>query len=274
MNHNASSVESLILGSSQSEAGINPHLINNAFNLAMPNGMLEYDDYLLRKYSSHYNQLKRVFLEISYYNLFAQEFEEQPKSRYRAMNYRIYMNYPKHPYSPVYNLESYDLNYLRFHIENGLKYLIKGTPLVDTCDSLGWVGMTSCIEKENYDLFLSDMEKTIKAINCKDLGLATKNIKHLNNMLSYCSQHNITPYIIIMPMTKALIKKLNSNQLYILKEQANSYREQGITILDYLESPLFEKEDFANSNHLNCKGANKLTKELIKTLDLPSVSKE
>ena len=66
---NSDSIETLILGTSQSEIGINPHIIGNAFNLALTNGTLEYDSYLLKKYASQYKKLKNVIIELSHYNL-------------------------------------------------------------------------------------------------------------------------------------------------------------------------------------------------------------
>ena len=267
METNADMLETLILGSSQIEMGISPKILgNNTFNLAMPNGLLEYDYYLLEKYSSKYKKLKSVIIELSCYNVFALRFEDRPNDKYRALYYRIYMDYPVHRYSPSYNFEFSNFDFFRYRLASAVEYLLFNKPLPDECDSLGWVTGNKRFDTESYASQISDVKKTLEGIKCKDYDMVAYNCHYLDQIIHFCRKHDIEPIIVILPMSKNIVNLLDNKQLSTFYKTINNYRRQGITTLNYLKDSIFSLSDYINSNHLNRNGAVKFTNIIKKDI--------
>ena len=269
MDKNADKLDTLILGSSQSEMGVSPKMLgNNTFNLAMPNGLLEYDYYILEKYSPKYKRLKCVIIELSCYNVFAQKFEDRPHDKYRALFYRIYMDYPVHKYSPYYNFEFSNLDFFRYRLACATESFLFNKPMPDECDSLGWVTGDKRFDKESYASQVSEIQKTLEGIKCIDYNMVAYNCHYTDLIIRFCTEHNIEPIIVILPMSNNIVSLIDNKQLSTFNNIINTYRTHGITTLNYLNDSRFSLSDFINSNHLNRNGAVKLTSILKKEISL------
>lgn len=267
MNKNASNIELIVLGTSQSEMGIIPNLISTkGFNLAMPHGTFEYDKYLLYKYSNKYKKLKHVIIELSYYNLLARQFEDNPESRFRAIYYTIYMDYPKHKWSPYYNFEFAHLDFFRSHIQNGISSIIYRRPFPDECDSLGCVILDGCLAITNHNKYLEEITDVTKSFNYgNDLTIKT-NLQHLDEILLFCKKNNIKSSIVILPLPKDFNEQMSTEKVNLLKNIAKQYHDKGFQILNYMENDFFCTKDFQNANHLNRIGAIKFSTLLKKDI--------
>lgn len=267
MNKNASNIELIVLGTSQSEMGIIPNIISTkGFNLAMPHGTFEYDKYLLYKYSNKYQNLKHVIIELSYYNLFARQFEDNPDSRFRTIYYTIYMDYPKHKWSPYYNFEFSHLDFYRSHIQNGVSAIMNNLPFPDECDSIGCVIQDGCLAKKDYDKFLEEISDVTNSFNYGSDLTIKKNLQYFDDILSFCYKNHVEPTIVILPLPKEFNEQMSYAKIDRLKKTVKLYRDKGFNIINYMESDLFHIDDFLNANHLNRTGAIKLSNLLKQEL--------
>ncbi len=270
----AQDVETLILGTSQSEMGLPPQILGeNCFNLAMPNGLFEYDLFLLQKYANKYNNMKNIIIELSYYNLFAQEFETSAKNKYRAMYYRVYMDYPKHKFDPIYNFEFADLDFFQYRISTGIESKLLGKPYADICDSLGWVCIDRCAEIEDPNYFVTDMEKTLKSYKCTDFSVIEKNKEYIDRIISFSKKKGYMVYVVVLPMTKTILTKLDKEQYRIFCKTIQNYEKQNIRIINHIDDSLFHVTDFQNSNHLNKNGALKFASILKQEMIQDNIKK-
>lgn len=104
-NH-GNSIKTLVLGTSVTYYGINAGMIDSCFNAANASQGLEYDDFLLKRYAQWCPNLKAVILPVDFTNLFQKQLEESKEQEWgRAIYYKIYHQYPKHPWTSYYNFE-------------------------------------------------------------------------------------------------------------------------------------------------------------------------
>ncbi len=267
MSQHAKETELLILGTSQSEMGIMPQLMDKkGFNLGMPHGTLEYDWYLLEKFQPNYQHLHHVIIELSYYNLFAIPFEDNPDSKYRAIYYSIYMDYPKHQWSPMYNFEMAHPEFFRSHIANGFEAIVKHLPYPDQCDSLGCVIMDGTMANDKERL-CDDADHVIASFNKAGYDYLDLNLSYLNQILDFCHHQGISTTIVVLPMTQELLQRMDKKKVELFNAVLRNYEKKGIPVADYLNDDRFSTPDFVNSNHLNRKGAVKLTNLLKEHFD-------
>lgn len=126
MEQHATSLQTLILGSSYAYDGIDAALLPHAFNLANSSQCFEDDYRLLAKYLPQMDSLKTVILPLSYSSL------QMVSSSNRRGYYTIYMElYPRWPLSK-YSFECCNLELMAKKI---VKYLLNEDMV--RCDSLG-----------------------------------------------------------------------------------------------------------------------------------------
>lgn len=93
-----------------------------------------------------------------------------------------------------------------------------------------------------------------------------ENVSIFNHFLGMLKEHNIAPYIVIMPFSKEYLGYINPDYKKIQLEFFEKCPYQ-VDYLDLNETELFEVEDFLDHAHVNSRGAQKVTyivEQLIK----------
>ena len=119
-------VETLILGSSHCFYGLNPTAMGpNTFSMALPTQPYRYDWYELTHYPLP--RLKNVVLPFSYQSLF-EDLESEPRLRYWAVRYRLYMDCDIHSPLSIYGLECLHVASFKEKLSSGtvVKAIITG----------------------------------------------------------------------------------------------------------------------------------------------------
>ena len=255
-------VETLIMGGSQTFYGVKPNLLEGkAFNLANTSQGLEYDYFILNRFSCPY--LKTIIIPISYLTMFQGPLEEGIEW-YRAIFYKIYMDYPEHSSFSRYNFEFTNQKIFLGKLEKYYKGLA-GLTYNKGYDEWGW-GNEYLLSKKKYNIWNdgTEAETAVKRHTPKDWNRALKraeiNTKRLRDIANTCKEKQITLILITTPCWHSYVELLDKRQLnktYELIKQIQ--KDYDVVYFDYLKDKRFEANDFFDSNHLSEIGAEKFT---------------
>ena len=255
-------VEILVFGASHAFYGVKPDLLGDkAFNLANNGQELKYDDYLLKKFDCP--NLRMIVLQISYPTLFNGRYEDGIRW-YRAINYKIYMDYPEHSDFSRYNFEFTDLPVFRAKLSEYFnptedvgfdKYGMGTAYKLNNKDTAKWnEGRASAAAKSQS---LIERDRDIAMRNLKD------NCAVLDDIVSICQKKNIQLILVTTPCWVDYVKNLDERQWAIVKKVTSEYsKRRNVFYFDYFKDNRFNSDDFYDSNHLSDVGAVKLTKIL------------
>lgn len=248
----AAEIKTLILGSSYAYDGIDPSVLDTAFNLANSSQCFEDDYRLLQRYIVYLDSLERVILPISYSSL------QMVSSSNRRVYYTIYMDlYPRWPISK-YSFEC-------FNLELMLKKIAKHTLREDVvrCDSLGQrIGHT--LESRPT----TDWKETDKLIdNDRFVGKSAQeyieeNKYWLRRIALECQVSGVELCIVIMPSLGEYRNGMPQEQIVAMYDAMRfiASKFDCVKLLDYQDWGT--EDDFWNATHLNTDGARRFTLSL------------
>ena len=251
MEQHATSLQTLILGSSYAYDGIDAALLPHAFNLANSSQCFEDDYRLLAKYLPQMDSLKTVILPLSYSSL------QMVSSSNRRGYYTIYMElYPRWPLSK-YSFEC-------FNLELMTKKIIKHTLREDVvrCDSLGQrLGHTLASRPDDWQ------QTQALVSNDRFVGPAAtpyveENIQWLQQMATLCEGRDVTLCLVAMPMLEEYRRAMPHEQIALMEQVMQQLTDTypHVQVLDY--QSWGTDDDFYNATHLNTTGASRLTREM------------
>lgn len=252
MEQHAAEIKTLILGSSYAYDGIDPNVLDAAFNLANSSQCFEDDYALLQRYIVYLDSLERVILPISYSSL------QMVSSSNRRGYYTIYMDlYPRWPISK-YSFEC-------FNLELMLKKIVKHTLREDVvrCDSLGQrIGHTLVSRP------IADWKNTEKLIaNDHFVGKSAQeyvdeNTYWLRRIALECHVSGVELYVVIMPSLEEYRQGMPQEQIDAMYDAIEFVKGKFdcVKVLDYRDWG--SNNDFWNATHLNTQGARRFTEEL------------
>lgn len=255
---NGHRIEILILGNSHTLNGINPSLLPNAFNAAHSAQPYEYDWKILERNYPNLPHLKTIILPVSYFSYTINFKEGGLKNRIK--DYNIYYGIDTGNHSLKNNFEifhqSVQLNYLRWK-----KYKINSTNEIHSnLDG-------SPQKRRNFDLDKYNSTETVKKHTYPfEQNVIKENIYYLNQILDFAQKKNIKVILVSTPTSPIYLANVNTQQFYHWKESTENIVEKfnNVKWFNYFEHPKsFDQSDFIDADHLNQKGANKLT-QLIK----------
>jgi len=251
LDKNARNIETLFLGSSHAYHGINPEYISgNSFNASHIAQPIDLDYKLLLKYSQDLKNLKNIVIPISYFSLFGRL--SNGTEPWRIKNYTIY-----------YKLNT--SNNLRYSFELlSVGSLINAKRIFQyyfnkkneiTCSEFGYASTV-----KNNDLIKTGKAAS-KQHTIKDKKYLQESIEIISKIISYGKKNNINVLFYTSPAYYSYRENLDSNQYNttiktmdsICNNHKNSY------YLNLISDPNFQAEDFQDADHLNKKGAKKLT---------------
>ena len=247
-------VETLILGSSHTQFGLNPDLLEvSAFNLSNKSQTLEIDLALLQAYEKQLPNLRQVVLRLSYATLFEQLSEG--KEQWRLKNYERYMDLN------LSNDFRHNSEVLSLPFKQNLNHIIdfyiyNEDPLQST--DLGWG--TELIRPSQLDLD-EQGKNAAKRHTISDYNLLGENISILKDIMSWCKKRQIEVYLVTLPAHRSYVSHLDQKQWEVTMRTAKqiSLDYPNCHYYNFLDDQRFETTDFFDGDHLNGKGATKFS---------------
>jgi hypothetical protein len=257
LENNLGNIETLILGSSHSQNGINPEFLKSkSCNLAFGGQPISIDYFLLDKYVLQMKNLKTIFFEVSPHRFYN---ELNPKD----WNGHIYSNL----YDINYKVERFSIKKYSFVLSD-VRYI--STIFINNFNpklpkpELNEFGFM----KNNYQGRFSKLNndsikinKTFKMNHHFDNQENLKqNIVFLKKIIEKCKKNNIKIIFLGTPFYQTYSSKIplkSEIQIHnLLTHFSSKYK---IPYYDLAKSKRFNLKDFVNDNHLNPDGAKKFT---------------
>ncbi|MFT6843538.1 MAG: hypothetical protein ACJASR_002320 [Psychroserpens sp.] len=260
LENNIKTIKVLILGSSHSQNGLNPEFVEEkSSNLAFGGQAISIDYFLLDKYIDQMNGLKTVIFEVS---------------PFRFYNDHKIGQWNGHIYSNLYNI-NYKINSLSIKdyslIISDPKFF--NSIFIDYINPLtfkyklnkyGFVtnDFNDRFEKLKYDS-LEIIKSYIMQHDFTDKEIFKLNELFLKKIIQKCKSKKVDIVLLSTPVYISYYSKIPVNAKIEVNNMLNEYKLLfGITILDFSNDKSFSLYDFKNDNHLNSKGAEKLTRKI------------
>ena len=254
---NLGTVETLILGSSHSQNGINPEFLKaKSCNLAFGGQPISIDYFLLEKYMNQMKNLKTILIEVSPHR-FYNELNPTDWNGYIYSNlYKI--NYKVQPYSVKnYSFVLADVKYFStIFVDNFNPKIPK--------PKLNKFGFMTNDFQDRFSKLKNDslkIENSFKMNNKfeKKVNFKTNSV-FLKKIIEKCQKNSVKIILIGTPLYRTynakLPLKIKMQNQQLVSNLTNRF---GIQYFDFSKSNRFHLKDFKNDNHLNPDGAKKFT---------------
>lgn len=271
-------ITSIISGSSYGSFGIETSLLTNAVNLSLISQDLYYSLEGIYYTCSKNRNIKNIVLCVGYYYFFADLSKTQNTGEIQRVSkvydplygdkHNCYL-LPPPPANVLYKSDVFDIqNILDIYTQ---KECIKGyfhnqRPR-KTFATKEWNDKS----KEWYQLSINEKEEAAK----RRASLHNKSIKRENSLLEnvelfqdflkFCDSEKINLLLVVTPSTPYYLNCLLPDYKSIFYDFLNEV-DGVIHLLDLAEDTRFSDEDFNDTDHLNEKGAQKLTQIILNTL--------
>ncbi len=257
-----SNIETMVFGSSQIQVGINPSFLGDpAINFSSRGQHHNIDFTLLKGLIERFPNLKTIVFEVSYGH-----FELPHRSKYFWKN-SIFLKY--------YHVNTFGravtpIDSLLFKSHPGkfsemlvTHYLSDTIPDVYNKYGFDLNHYEGKFRKLNYDS-ATIITKPVQIYKREDVKVLAHNSEYFYKMIEYCLERNLKVIVLSPPTFSNYNQQRNPNVLRrrdsILTYIEDTY--ENVYFLNAEKDSDFIVEDFRNENHLNPKGAEKLTKKL------------
>lgn len=259
LDNNSNNIEVLFLGSSHAYYGINPKFVTkSAFNASHISQTLDLDYEILKKYKNNWGKLEYIVIPIDYFTLFSRLSKDV--EYWRLKNYNIYykMNLSN---KLADNSELLSIN-LKSNIRRILSFYLLNKNSI-TCSKLGFGNNY----KKCKDLVETGKTAAIRHTK-KDLSKLQESIEIINNFIKFASEHNVEIIFYTSPAYKTYVSNLDKNQLNITIKTITEIckNTDNCSYYNFLDDKNFKADDFRDADHLNPRGAEKLTKKIFKII--------
>ena len=246
--------KTLIMGDSHAFYGINPvYFKDPTFNLSNISQSLLTDELLLEKYIANLPALKTVFINISYFTLSAKENDLESNWRkyfyYHSMGIRA-------PSISFWNPKRYSMALIqRFDKSIDLVQQYYKNHTIVSATPLGY-------GKQDMSNVVQDKEaiSVVIANKHEDNSLDFKhNTARLQRIIALCKKYGVGVVLLEMPVYPAYYNLLDTEKKEKIKSVLHELSGVNDTVfyLDLSTSPLFEKQDLRDADHLTNSGAKK-----------------
>lgn len=251
---NASEIEVLYLGNSHTFYGIRPEFCSKkGYNLGHISQSLNIDYAFLKKYESNWKKLKYVIIPLDYFSLF-EELNHSDED-WRIKNYKIYHDLTiRNKFQD--NFECFNVDF-----KSNCKRIIKNYLLNQNEITTTELGYGTAFHSNSNQNLLQTGKEAAKRHFAKNDSLYISNYKSLLSILNFSKKHSIKVILVSFPTYSSYYTNLDRKQKIKTIKTAYQLKNQ-FSLLSYLnlmESVYFIKEDFHDGDHLNEKGAQKLT---------------
>jgi len=252
MSESINDIQILILGSSHSFEGINPENFEmNTFNLAHASQSIDYDYLLYKHYRNELINLKYLLIPISYFTFYFKI--ENSSEKYRVDYYKYY--YFNNTFK-ILSLKRFGNNLKNILINSSEDYNLKYSGYYMNSGS-------------KYDDFKQFKESAFQAAKRHTYNekqdIFRKNVKIIETIIKLSINKGVKVVLIETPKHEEYLKHLNETQVLKTKEVINHLKSNYINSvihLSYESDNDFMFNDFYDSDHLNGKGAEKLSKKI------------
>ena len=261
MEQHSEEVETLIVGNSFAMNGIIPDSLgHNAFNLALGGEPLKYDHFLFFKWANRYKNLKMVIHSIAY-NSFYQGCSDFEVDDIQETTYKLYMGCPEHSDFSSYSIESRHSKVFFEKLKRDL------TDKYDYSEAFrGWQ-CGADFSAELAPTFDRENKKYARIQTVPSYKQAEKNIKLIEEEISYCIRHNVRFVLVSPPHWKSWNSLLSPRQIKKNRDLIKSLQKKYLFVyLDYREDKRFVESDFLDRMHLTQSGAEKFSRILANDL--------
>lgn len=252
---NAEDINTLILGSSHSFYGIDPqYFTEKTFNAAHVAQSLKWDYFIFDKFKDNMTNLKNVIIPISYFSLFYSL--EGGDADWRIKDYTMY--YDAEEPSFKYNFEIFNRKLAQLVIKAYSIYT--GEDKGVNCSDLGFGNRTALLDV--------DMESSgvtaAKIHKAENFDAYTRNYSIIEKLITDCKIKDVKVLLISLPAWETYKKHLDSVQLKMTTQACIdlSGKYDNVAYYSYFYDTRFVVEDFANADHLNNLGAEKISQIL------------
>ncbi|MBR4676911.1 MAG: hypothetical protein IKO99_02800 [Bacteroidales bacterium] len=251
LEQHAEEIELLVLGPSGAGFGIKPdELDKKSFNCAGLMQSLLYDHHIFKKYFNRFRSLKYLVLDINFIGLHVNRICPGYDGESKIIHYSIHFD------APFYKKNFWDY---KLKVQKNLLSLRKEE--IPECDENGFLtfypnGKDFKVEAANTANYYNEMVKRTPDSVYKD------NLLLLEEILTICKSRGIK--VIILTFPTVYISEFINPEYYSEMQQSLSDLQEKYDFVyeNYTDSNLFELSDFYNANHLNPRGAVKLTRML------------
>jgi len=252
-------IEILCLGNSHTFYAINPiYFSKKGYNAAYINQSWDYDQKILEKYIEKMSALQYVILPVSYFSFFEKMTDAMDRGRKKF--YSLTWQVEKPDIFEDYFIFGYDRQKL-------IPYWL-GREQPSLINEAGF-GTDFTFEQRNQNLKKSGVNRA-KLYTISNLDLRKDEMKGiLENMIRLCKSRNITVVLIITPTHQLYRENLNQQQLDLMYSLIDSIMQQhtNVILYDVFSDPEYLTDDFYDSDHLNDRGAKKLSEKLNQFLE-------
>ena len=263
MEQHVEEVETLILGNSHTQVGLNPVFMgDHTFNLSIAGQDYLYTHFLFFKYVKKLKHLKTLIIPVSYFS-FYKDLHGDNSVTMQELYYRIYMGSPYHRYDITYNMESLYykplLGKLRNLYNSNYRWCPKGwSPWLKSDKSPIW---NSC-----------HVNKALARLNFAHSYIhVSENYRQLADIADYCNHHGIKFVLVSTPQTKEYNGCLNEKQIENTQKTIKKLQRQYVVeYYDFREDYRYKDDDFFDQSHLSEIGAEKFTKNLMSCIQRSS----
>ena len=246
--------KTLIMGDSHAFYGINPvYFKDPTFNLSNISQSLLTDELLLEKHIANLPALKNVIINISYFTLSAKE--NALESNWRKYFYYHSMGI-RAPSISFWNPKRYSMALIqRFDKSIDLVQQYYKNHTIVSATPLGY-------GKQDMSNVVQDKEaiSVVIANKHEDNSLDFKhNTARLQRIIALCKKYGVGVVLLEMPVYPAYYNLLDTEKKEKIKSVLHELSGVNDTVfyLDLSTSPLFEKQDVRDADHLTNSGAKK-----------------
>jgi hypothetical protein len=256
-------VEVLNLGSSHANNGLDPDFYSyKGFNLANVSQSFYYDYCLFEKYVEQTESLKLVLIPVSYFSLGYNMIESEES--WRQFFYKRFNDIPIENEFKDIEIRNYSLFFLYGSLTS-FKYLLKGfkIKLAENYKENGfYMGAQVDLQKKIKNFTDKQGKKIVLRHNqAFDKKNSQDNFLYIEKIIIQSKKRGIIPVLITIPTYKTYYNNIDQETWKITQEIISRLEKTyGITYYNYLRDSRFNKEDFADDDHLNFKGAEKFSK--------------
>lgn len=259
LDEHAAELEALFLGSSHAYFGIDVTAVSmKAFNAAMTSQSIDYDLKILKKYEDELVNLKYIVLPISYFSLFSSLDDERDQY---LKNYAIYYGVDV-PAGLGNNSELFGQKGFSLVAKLKAGYLSNESPI--HCDEFGSY-LVSEVADENK---LLETAKNAVERHTKDINKLIRGMQVLDSIIEHAEAKEISVILYTPPAHNYYVNCLDDLQLWSTIDAAESQtlNHKDVYYFNFLMDGQFGADDFSDADHLNSKGALKLTKLLYEKI--------
>lgn len=244
LENNLNNIKTLVLRGSHADYSIFTEGNNGIYNLGLTSSDIYFNFRLYENYSSKMESLENV---VFFYSVFTPGLSlVRINEKYRLVAYKYFFDIP-------YQEEGLIDKKLEKKINNRCR---KIEPPKIQNEYFGYVKKTSFFT----NITAEERAKT----HIRENKRKPNQLEWLKSLIHLVKNDKRRLYIVIPPAKKSYVECLpNKSQLF---DSLYSLDLDNVTIVDFYDSPLFDDSDLGDLDHMNEKGAKKLTAELLKYL--------